>query len=123
MPSHAQLFDDLDRMDPDAWVGHLAPDVVMRFANEDPVYGHAGARAAVVSLFDSMAGISHQLVDRWDHGNATIVEASVTFTLRDGTDVVVPMVTIYRTARGGLITDYRVYLDPSQLWPAPSGNG
>jgi ketosteroid isomerase-like protein len=115
--SHLQLFDELDRMDPDAFARHLAPDVVMRFANEAPVYGRDACRERAVSLFTSMAGLSHHVVERWAHGDATIVEASVTFTLPDHSEVVVPMVTIYRTAARGLIADYRVYLDPSQLWP------
>lgn len=118
MPGHISLFDDLDRMDPDAWVSHLAPDVVMRFANEDPVYGRPACRERAVSLFTSMRGISHHIVERWQHGEATIVEAAVTFTLPDGIDVILPMVTIYRVAQRGLISDYRVYLDPGPLWPA-----
>ena len=35
----------------------------------------------------------------------------MTYTRKDGADVTVPVVTIYRTGEGGLITDYRVFLD------------
>ncbi len=116
MVSRLNLFEDLDRMDADAWVAHLAPDVVMQFANEDPVYGKANCRAQVVSLFDSVTSVSHHIVARWEHGDATIVEAAVTFGRRDAEPLTIPMVTIYRTAGEGLIADYRVYLDPSSLW-------
>jgi ketosteroid isomerase-like protein len=115
--SRAHLFDDLDRMDADAWVSHLAPEVVMRFANEDPVYGRDACRTQARLLFDSVTGISHHIVERWEHGDATIVEASVTFTLADEQRITIPMVTIFRADRRNLIADYRVYVDPSPLWP------
>ena len=40
-----------------------------------------------------------------------IVEANVTYTRRDGQDVTVPVVTIYRTDANDLISDDRVYTD------------
>ena len=116
MVSRLNLFEDLDRMDADAWVAHLAPDVVMQFANEDPVYGRVPCRERVVSLFDSVASVSHHIVAHWEHGDATIVEAAVTFQRGGDDDLTIPMVTIFRTEGHGLIADYRVYLDPSGLW-------
>ena len=112
----SDLFDDLDRMDADAWLRHLAPDVVMRFANEDPVLGRDRCRTSVLSLFESVRSIKHHVIDSWTHGEATFVEASVEFGLPDGSVVVLPMVTIYRTNDHGLIADYRVYADPRPLW-------
>jgi hypothetical protein len=35
----------------------------------------------------------------------------VTYTRKDGQDVTVPVVTIYRTNGEDLVSDYRVYLD------------
>ena len=117
MAPHEQLFADLDRLDGEAWIAHLAPDVVMQFGNEDPVYGHATCRQRVRSLFGSVRSISHELIAHWEHGDATIVETRVTFVLPDETPVTLPMVTIYRTDTHDLIADYRIYLDPSPLWP------
>jgi ketosteroid isomerase-like protein len=117
MPAHRDLFDSLDRMDADAWIAHLAPDVVMQFANEDPVYGHASCRERAHSLFDSVRSISHEQLARWEHGDATIAETRVTVGLPDDSSVTIPMVTIYRTDTHDLIADYRIYLDPSPLWP------
>ena len=117
MSAHDQLFEALDQMESEAWISHLAPDVVMQFANEDPVYGRDMCRTRVASLFASVRAISHHIVARWEHGDATIVETVVTFTLPDETEVTLPMVTIYRTGLQGLIADYRIYVDPSPLWP------
>jgi ketosteroid isomerase-like protein len=116
MVSRLNLFEDLDRMDADAWVSHLAPDVVMQFANEDPVYGRATCRERALSLFHSVESISHHIVAHWEHGDATIVETAVTFGRGQTGDLTIPMVTIFRTEGHGLIADYRVYLDPSGLW-------
>ncbi len=115
--TRAQVFEALDRMDPEAWASHLAPDAVMRFANEDPVYGRDACRAEAEVLFASMASISHHTIESWAHGSATITESSVSFMLPDGSLTTVPMVTIYRTNAQGLIADYRVYVDPKPLWP------
>jgi ketosteroid isomerase-like protein len=110
-----ELFEAIDRMDADGWVSHLASDVVMRFANEDPVYGGDACRAQARILFASVTGLSHHILAFWEHGDTTIVETSVTVTLDDARRIPLPMVTIYRTDRVGLIADYRVYLDPSPL--------
>jgi ketosteroid isomerase-like protein len=120
MSRRSELFEDLDRMDADAWVSHLAPDVVMRFANEEPVYGRDACRAQARLLFTSVSGLSHHVIARWEHGDTTIVETTVTFTLPDTTRLPIPMVTIYRVGRHDEIADYRVYLDPSPLWPPPA---
>ncbi len=108
-------FDDLDRMDADGWSSHLAPDVVLRLANEDPVYGRAAARDHAAAWLSRMTSISHDILARWRHGDTTIVETSLTVTPTGATEVVIPSVTIYRTEPHGLISDYRVYIDPSPL--------
>jgi hypothetical protein len=110
------LFEDLDRMDADAWASHLAPGAVMRFGNADPVLGRAHCRDALAALFARIGGLRHQIVERWEHGAATIVESSVTYVRTDGREVTLPAVTIYRTDDEDLIFDYRVYVDPSPVF-------
>jgi hypothetical protein len=63
---------------------------------------------------DGIDGLSHALVERWEDP-ATIVEADVTYTRKDGGTVTVPVVTIYREA-DGLIRDYRVFIDLAPLF-------
>ena len=43
----AQVFADIDSLNPDAFVAHLTEDVVFRFGNADPVTGRAAVREAV----------------------------------------------------------------------------
>ena len=48
-------------------------------------------------------------------GEASIAEAEVTYTRKDGTSVTLPVVTIYRTD-GELIDDYRIFMDVAPLF-------
>jgi ketosteroid isomerase-like protein len=111
MGSRVNMFRDIDRMDADAWAAYLAPDAVMRFGNGDPVHSRAACRDALAGFYETIGGLRHHLVEQWEHGAATIVEAVVTYTRQDGADVEVPVVTIYRTNAKDLISDYRVYID------------
>jgi ketosteroid isomerase-like protein len=105
------MFADIDRMDAAAWASYLASDVVMRFGNADPVRGREACREALDAFYGQIGGLRHDVVERWDDAAATIVEANVTYTRTDGEEVTVPVVTIYRTDGGDLISDYRVFID------------
>ena len=111
MNAHAQMFEEIDRMDADAWAEHLAPDAVMRFGNADPVHGRDACRDALAAFYGQIHGLSHHMLEQWEQGEATIVEATVTYTRTDAVEVAVPVVTIYRTDGNDQIADYRVYID------------
>jgi ketosteroid isomerase-like protein len=113
------MFADIERMDVHAWASYLAPDVVMRVGNADPVHGRDGCRDALSALCARISGLRHELVEQWEHGQATIVEANVTCTRIDGRQVTLPVVTIYRTDANDLISDYRVYTDAAPVFAAP----
>jgi hypothetical protein len=59
--------------------------------------------------------VHHDLVERWKIDGTGIVEAKVTYTRADETQVTVPVVTIYRE-RGEEIHDYRIYIDLAPLF-------
>ena len=105
------MFADIERLDARAWAAHLAPDAVMRLGNAEPVCGRDRCRQAMAAFYERIGGLQHDTIEQWEHGEAVIVEASVTYTRTDGTDVTVPAVTIYRTDADNLISDYRVYTD------------
>ena len=115
MPGHQTLFEDIDSMDPDRYACHLSDDVVMQFGNGEPVVGRAAVRDAWAAFCADLHGVSHDLVERWEAGTATIVEARVTYTRADDSTVTVPAVTIYR-ASGDLINDYRIFIDLAPLF-------
>ena len=110
MTAHDSLFDDIDSLQPARFSAHLAEDVVMRFGNAEPVRGRAAVHEVWAEFCRGVAGVRHDVVEQWAQGNATVVEAAVTYTRLDGREVTVPVVTIYRGA-GALIRDYRVFID------------
>lgn len=115
MADRSRLFADIDSMEPDRFTAHLAEDVVMRFGNAEPVRGRSAVHDVWASFCDGIDGLSHALVERWEADPATIVEADVTYTRKDGGTVTVPVVTIYRE-RDGQIDDYRVFIDLAPLF-------
>ena len=117
-PTRLSMFADIDRMDAHAWASYLAPDAVMRFGNADPVHGRESCREALSAFYAQIDGLRHDVVEQWEHGPATIVEAICTYTRTDGHEVAVPVVTIYRTNPAGLISDYRVYIDLAPVFAA-----
>jgi limonene-1,2-epoxide hydrolase len=117
MPDRAQLFADIDSMEPERFTAHLAQDVTMRFGNAEPIHGRDAVLAAWSSFCRDLNGVKHDLVEQWTVDNATIVEANVTYTRRDDTQLTVPVVTIYRE-HDGEIDDYRIYIDLTPLFAA-----
>ena len=111
-----KMFGDIERMDARSWAQYLAPDAVMRVGNDDPIYGRDGCRAALEAFYARIDAVRFDLVELWEHGEATIVEASVTYTRSDAQEVTVPVVTIYRTDANDLISDYRIYTDNAPVF-------
>ena len=115
MPAHPDLFADIDSMDPDAFVAHLADDVSFKFGNSDPVIGREAVRDTWAGFCDGIAGVSHEIVEQWNEEAATIVESTVTYTRKDQSTISLPVVTIYR-GDGELIEDYRIFMDVAPLF-------
>jgi ethanolamine ammonia-lyase large subunit len=116
MPARATLFEDIDSMEPDRFADHLAANVRFRFGNADPVIGRDAVRDAWAAFCETIDGLRHDLVHQWDTDAATIVEAEVTYTRKDGSAVTVPVATIYRG--GEEIDDYRIFIDVAPLFAA-----
>jgi ketosteroid isomerase-like protein len=119
VPNRADLFADIDSMQPDRFAQHLSPDATMRFGNAPPVRGRNAIRDAWASFCETLDGVQHDVVEQWEAGDATIVEASVTYTRKDQSVVTVPVVTIYR-ADDELIDDYRIFIDLAPLFATES---
>ena len=115
MPDRDQLFADIDSMEPDRFAAHLAEDVTMRFGNADPIHGREAVRDAWATFCQDLNGVHHDLVEQWHIDGTAIVEARVTYTRGDDSEVTVPVATIYRE-RDGAIADYRMYIDLAPLF-------
>jgi len=115
MAARADLFADIDSMEPDRFAAHLADDVSFRFGNADAVHGRDAVRDVWAGFCETVDGVSHEIVEQFESGDATIAESNVTYTKKDGAQVTVPVVTIYRSG-GELIDDYRVFIDLAPLF-------
>jgi ketosteroid isomerase-like protein len=109
------LFSSIDARDADGFSARLAPDVVFRFGNAEPVEGLESVRQAVAGFFQSIAGISHQVSDTWVAGDAVICQGRVTYTRHDGSRLSVPFANIFRMS-GERIREYLVFVDASHLY-------
>ena len=115
MADRSQLFDDIDSMEPERFTAHLADDVTMRFGNAEPIQGRNAVHDTWAGFCEGIDGVSHSLVEQWQSGSGTVVEAEVTYTRKDGGTVTVPVATIYRE-RDGEIADYRIFIDLAPLF-------
>jgi limonene-1,2-epoxide hydrolase len=115
VPDRDQLFADIDSMEPDRFAAHLSEDVTMRFGNGEPIHGREAVRDAWATFCRDLNGVHHDLVEQWHIDDTGIVEARVTYTRGDDSQVTVPVVTIYRE-RGEEIDDYRIYIDLAPLF-------
>jgi hypothetical protein len=114
--THDTLFADIDSLVPAAFAAHLAEDVRMRFGNADPVHGRAACEETWAGFCGSVSAVTHAVRNQWPVGGATVVEAEVTYGRLDGSEVTVPVVTIYEVGADELITDYRIYIDLAPLF-------
>ncbi len=115
MAARANLFADIDSMEPDRFAAHLADDVSFRFGNAEAVHGRDAVRDVWAGFCETIDGVRHEIVEQFESGEATIAESNVTYTKKDGAQVTVPVVTIYRSG-GALIDDYRVFIDLAPLF-------
>lgn len=113
--THGELFADIDRLDAHAWATHLAPEAVLRFANAAPVHGREACETAAARWLARLESVTHDTLEQWQHGNATIVEASLTCRRSGRPELMLPVVTIFRENQRHLISDYRVYVDTTPL--------
>ena len=87
------------------------------FGNAETVVGRDNVRDVWAGFCDGIAGVSHDVIEQFEHGPATIVESTVTYTRKDDSTISLPVVTIYR-GDGDLIEDYRIFMDVAPLFAA-----
>lgn len=110
-----ELFERVDAMDAEGFAAFLAEDAVLLFGNAEPVAGRPAAQAALEAFYATLGGIHHDIEVWRESGDAVFFHGRVTYTRRDGSTLCVPFADIFRLNSAGLIQDYRIFLDISQL--------
>jgi hypothetical protein len=80
------------------------------------VVGKDNIEATLAGFYDSIKSLSHERQGLWEVDDTTIVWSDVTYTRPDDADVTVPVVTILRRNDGGLIVDYRIFMNAGPLF-------
>jgi ketosteroid isomerase-like protein len=114
VPWIKRLFKTIDRLDVEGFLTFLSPTCNFQFGNTSPVVGTAGIKQTIHSFFESIDGLSHEIIDAWEIGDTTICHGYVTYTRKDKPILRVPFANImYR--KSGSITDYLIFADVSEL--------
>jgi ketosteroid isomerase-like protein len=109
------IFAGIDAMDADKFVAYLTPDVRFRFANADPAIGRDAVKEGVLGFWATIQGLSHHLLNAWDFGDTTVLQAEVEYRRKDGKTVTVPNVDIL-IFDGDLVRDWQIYIDLAPVY-------
>ncbi|WP_028922627.1 nuclear transport factor 2 family protein [Pseudonocardia acaciae] len=118
MPDAHTVFTAVDSLDSRVMIALFAEDGTMVFGNREPMRGREAIVAGVEAFLSTIRGLRHDIRREWTVGADTIAETDVTYTRHDDKRVTIPAVSIWRVRDDGLITDYRVFYDPSPLFAA-----
>ena len=110
------MFAVVDRLDADTFAEYYAPDAVLRFGNAEPVHGSEAIHRTYADFFATVDGIRHD-PQHYVHQDGThLMEATVTYTRKDGSLVSVPAMSVFHQGPDGLIDSYRIYVDLAPLY-------
>ncbi len=110
----AGLYSAVDNLDADGVGSFVAPGVTFRMGNFDELHGRQQVIDANAAFFRTIAAMRHTIMGLWSQGQTAICSGTVHYTRMDETEMEVPFATVL-TLTGGLIADYRVYVDVSNL--------
>lgn len=110
-----KLFQAIDSMSPDAFVSFLSEDAEFRFGSYPSVHGRAAIFATVEAFWKTIGGSSHHYVRHWVDGSHVALQATVTYTRKDGRVVEVPFVNVFEL-KNGLISRYLIHIDNAPVY-------
>ena len=105
-----KCFAAIDALDGDTFVSYLAPDVVFRFGNHEPVQGRQAVKDASEGFWATIDGLTHHVHGVFEDGDTTVAQIDVEYVLKNGQHVTVPNADIV-TYDGDLISDWQIYID------------
>jgi len=115
-----ELFAATDRGAVEAVSRFFRDDVEVFFGNNDPIRGRAAYAALYSQFTGSLSGVRHEIHDVWhaaEEGDVLLARLTVHYTRLDGLMVSLPCCNVFRLS-GGLIAQYRVYVDLGPVFAA-----
>ncbi|HJR45069.1 MAG TPA: nuclear transport factor 2 family protein [Actinomycetota bacterium] len=118
--SMKELYAVVDTLDARGFAGFFEPDGRMRFGNAPTLTGREEIASSIEQFFAGLQGLRHEILDVWEEDDVVIGEVEATYTRTDGSEVILPAVTIGR-CNGDLLRDYRIYMDINPLFAPEPG--
>ncbi len=112
------MFAASDSGDINAMLGFLTDDVVLVFGNADPVRGREAVGALSRQVTSKLRSVRHEIHDIWraeEDPNVFIARMTVHYVRLDGAVVSLPCCNIFGMT-GGLVADYRIYMDVNPVF-------
>lgn len=103
-------YDDVDNMRLEPYLDHHVDDVVVQFGNNPRAHGREQVGGAIGHFWELIDGLEHNVVEVYEAGDTTILEAVIDYTRKDGEVVSVPCTTLLRRA-GEKVDFVRIYID------------
>jgi uncharacterized protein (TIGR02246 family) len=125
MPTSHQVqeaFRAVDEMRLDDFAELFTPDGSMTFGNGEPSVGPDACRTALAGFYQHLAGVRHELRGAWIVDDVSINEAIVHYTMKDGSDVPLPVTSILRWS-GDRVREWRIYMDAAPAFAAIAAAG
>ncbi len=109
------LFDRVDAKDTNGWLEYLSSDARFCFGNAPPVKGKRAIGDVVDGFFSSLSALRHEIAEIWMPAGAVICRGAVTYTRPDESTLTVPFANVLKLDGDGLIREYLIYADTSNL--------
>ena len=109
------VYDRADALDADGYAQFFEEDGAFTLGNNPPMRGRAEIKAGLTQFFGTIAGMRHEFLRTYQLDGTQIMEAAVTYTRKDGTQVTLPGMTIC-VRSGDQIRESRAYIDIGPLF-------
>lgn len=108
------LYQAVDARSAEQLAAFLHPDVNFRFGNADAIRGKAATLEANRGFFGSIEKMSHTIDGVYQQEDRVICNGQVDYLRLDGSPYSAQFATVLQVSEG-LITDYLIYADVSEL--------
>ncbi len=109
------VYDRADALDADGYARFFQEDGTFTLANNPPMRGPDEIKAGLTQFFGTIAGMRHEFLRTYRTGDTEIMEAAVTYTRQDGTQVTLPGMAIC-VRHHDQIRESRSYIDVGPLF-------
>ncbi len=113
-----QFYRVVDGMESEAFSKFFADDGEMVFANASPMKGRNAIAQLAQSIYEQIDKIAHDVLNAHQVENKIYCEGRVHYLKKSGAEVSLGFMTLMDLDPEGLLSSYRVYIDPTPFFQA-----